>query len=142
MRSDFQSAIQRLTSPQNQPKGWNLHRFHYTADYMQNTLRCKGTKQSRDILRDVDGRDDEIKAARERFQSGVLLRVVNLMRAKTASFLFLAVTGGERMNFATPLVRELKSHMAQSTDTDYTDPGRRRDAMEFQRGKDSDPSAE
>jgi hypothetical protein len=41
---------------------------------------------------------------------------VNLMRAKTASFLFLAVTGCERMNFATPLVRELKSHMAQSTD--------------------------
>jgi hypothetical protein len=69
---------------------------------MQNTLGREGTKQSRDILRDVDGRDDEIKAARERFQSGGLLRVVNLTRAKTASFLFLAVTGGERMNFANP----------------------------------------
>jgi hypothetical protein len=65
---------------------------------------------------------------------------VNLMRAKTASFLFLAVTGGERMNFATLLVRELKSHMAHSTDTDHTDPGRWRDVMEFQRGKDSDPT--
>jgi len=45
------------------------------------------------------------------------------MSAQFSRFRFLAVTGGESMNFAAPFVGELQRHMAQSTDANDPDAG-------------------
>src|SRR5262249_21366328 len=50
-----------------------------------------------------------------------LLRIVHEMRSKLASLGFLAVTRCEGVNLATPFVRELQCHVAQSADADDTD---------------------
>jgi hypothetical protein len=64
------------------------------------------------------------------------------MRSKLASLGFLAVTGCEGVNLATPFVCELQRHMSQSADADDTNARSGRDIVDEEGREHGDAAAE
>src|SRR5258707_9183675 len=53
--------------------------------------------------------------------------------SQPAGFRFFAVAGGKRVDFTTPFVGKLESHMAKSANANDSDPGRGKDVI-FEKG--------
>jgi hypothetical protein len=85
---------------------------------MKVSIRRERVKESGNIQRDVNGRNDEIETAGQFLQYAIMFRVVDVVGAQLTRFRLFAVTGREGMNFASSLVSKLQRHVAQAADAD------------------------
>src|SRR5881394_3176560 len=126
---------------QNQAERGHFQWLENSSDVVETTIGDQRFEQTTDVLRRIDRGNDEVKTPGKFFQDPILFGVMHIMSAKFSRLGFLAVTGGEGMDFAAPFVGELQGHMSQSTDADNSYAGGGGQVMNQEGRKHSDTTA-